>query len=144
MTITEKAAYLKGLAEGIKIEDNDNGRILKAIIDLLEDVCDEVADLEENAAEISEQVDAVDEDLANLEDYVYEEDCDGNCDDCDGCYDEEDDDLFEVECPDCHDVVYLDYDMIEKGEITCPNCGKKIELEIPECCCEDDDCQCKD
>ena len=34
MTLTEKSAYLKGLAEGIKLSDDDNGKVLKAIIDI--------------------------------------------------------------------------------------------------------------
>ena len=135
MTITEKAAYVKGLAEGLKIADDDNGKILKAIIDLLEDICDEVTCNGDDIAEISDQLDEVDEDLANLEDYVYDE-CD--CDDCDcDCDCEDDDDLFEVECPKCHDTIYLDYEMLEEGGIECPNCGETLEFDIPECDCEE-------
>lgn len=135
MTITEKAAYVKGLAEGIKLTDDDNGKLLKAIIDLLEDICDEVTCNGDDIAEISDQLDEVDEDLANLEDYVYDE-CD--CDDCD-CDCDDDDDLFEVECPKCHDTIYLDYEMLEEGGIECPNCGEALEFDIPECDC--DECQ---
>ena len=146
MTITEKAAYVKGLAEGLKIADDDNGKILKAIIDLLEDICDDVTCNGDDIAEICDQLDEVDEDLANLEDYVYDEDgcgcgcgCDCDCDcDC-GCQDD-DDDLFEVECPKCHDKIYLDYEMLEEGGIECPNCGETLEFDIPECDCE----ECKD
>ena len=140
MTLTEKSAYLKGLLEGLKISDDENGKLLKAIVELLDDITNEVADIEDGVDELCEQIDAVDEDLANLEEYVYEDDEDCCC---------EDDEVFEVECPECNDIVYLDYDMIEEGEIACPNCGKKLELEFDDCDCDDCghsdcDCGCKD
>ena len=34
MTVTEKVSYLKGLAEGLGIDENEkNGKVIKAIID---------------------------------------------------------------------------------------------------------------
>lgn len=140
MTLTEKSAYLKGLAEGIKLSDDDNGKVLKAIIELLDDITNELADVADGVDELCEQIDAVDEDLANLEEYVYDDDEDDCC-----CCD--DDEVFEVECPECHDIVYLDYEMLEDGEIACPNCGKRLELEFDDCDCDcgcecGDDCQC--
>ena len=67
MTLTEKSAYLKGLAEGIKLSDDDNGKVLKAIIDIIDDITNELADVADGVDELCEQIDAVDEDLANLE-----------------------------------------------------------------------------
>lgn len=135
MTLTEKSAYLKGLAEGIKLSDDDNGKLLKAIIDIIDEITNEVADIEDGVDELCEQIDAVDEDLANLEEYVYDDEEDCCC--------EDDDEVFEVECPECHDIVYLDYEMLEDGEIICPNCGKHLELEFDDCDCEcDHDCDC--
>ncbi len=139
MTLTEKSAYLKGLLEGLKIADDDNGKVLKSIVELLDEVCNEVADIADGVDDMSEQLDAVDEDLANLEEYIYDDE-DGCC--C-GCDDDEDDEVFEVECPECHDTIYLDYDMLEE-DIICPSCGKKLELEFPECDCDSDcDCGCQ-
>lgn len=135
MTISEKVAYIKGLAEGLELDSADkNSKVLKAIIELLEDVALTVEDLEDASAELCEQIDAVDEDLSNLEDYVY--------DDEDDEYDDEeyfddfddDDEVYEVECPACHDVVYLDEGMLEEGEIACPNCGTNLEFDLS---CED-------
>ena len=38
MTVTEKVSYLKGLAEGLGIDESEkNGKMIKAIIDVLED-----------------------------------------------------------------------------------------------------------
>ena len=39
MTVTEKVSYLKGLAEGLGIDENEkNGKVIKAIIDVLDDL----------------------------------------------------------------------------------------------------------
>ena len=138
MTISEKVAYIKGLADGLVLDDNNKqDKLLKAIIDVLDDIALTVEDLEDCSAELAEQIDAVDEDLAALEDVVYEEDeCDDCCCDCD-------DDMYEVECPNCHDIIYVDEDMLCEESIDCPNCGTKLEFDL-ECDCDCDDCCCDD
>lgn len=60
MTVTEKVSYLKGLAEGLGIDENEkNGKVIKAIIDVLDDLAFTVADLEDGFDELIEQVDAL-------------------------------------------------------------------------------------
>ena len=57
MTVTEKVAYLKGLAEGMAIDENSKeGKLLKAITDVLADLALSVEDLEDYTAELTEQV----------------------------------------------------------------------------------------
>ena len=125
MTITEKVAYLKGLADGMKLNtETDEGKLLAAIIDTLEDMALTVSDVEDTVAELSAQVDEIDDDLGAVEEDLYGDECDC-CDD-----DEEDDTLYEVECPSCGDVICLDDGMLEEGEIDCPNCGEKLEFDI--------------
>lgn len=144
MTISEKVAYIKGLAEGLGLDSEDkNSKVLKAIIDLLEDVALTVEDLEDGCAELCEQIDAVDEDLSNLEDFIYEEDEEDEYFDEDEFFDD-DDELYEVECPACHDIVYLDEGMLEEGEIACPNCGTNLEFDFDECDCGCCDGECED
>lgn len=122
MTISEKVAYIKGLAENAGFDENESkDKVVKAIIDVLEDIAGAVG-------EINEQLDAVDEDLAALEDDYYEEYDEGEDDD------EDDDDFcYEVECPTCHDVIYLDDEMIDEGCIKCPNCGEELEFDLEGC-----------
>ncbi len=138
MDICEKIAYIKGLTEGLNLDETTKeGKILSAVIDLLGDITQEICDIEDACDDMSEQIDAVDEDLSYIEDIVYEdfeEDCDCDCDCCD------DDELYEVECPACHDIIYLDEDMIDEGSIVCPNCETPLEFDF-DCCC-DDDCDC--
>lgn len=136
MDICEKVAYIKGLAEGLNLdEDTKEGKILAAVIDVLGDITEEICDIEDGCDELMEQIDAVDEDLSGVEELVYGDDDCCDCDDCD------DDDLYEVECPSCHDTIYLDEDMLCEGGITCPNCGENLEFDFDgDCCCDCDDC----
>ena len=135
MDICEKIAYIKGLAEGLDLDTTTKeGKILNAIIDLLGDITEEICDIEEGCDELCEQIDAVDEDLANLEELIYgddEDDCDCDCDDCCDC----DDEVYEIECPACNDVIYLDADMLEEEGMVCPNCGTDLEFDF-DCDCE--------
>lgn len=135
MTITEKVSYIKGLADGLELDENNKqDKLLKAIIDVLDDVAMSVADLEDGYDELCEQIDAVDEDLSDLEEDFYGED------ECDCCGHDDDDmndeEYYEVECPACHDVICLDEDMIDEGGIKCPNCGTELEFDF-ECDCEE-------
>ena len=133
MDICEKIAYIKGLAEGLELDNaTKEGKILSAIIDLLGDITEEICEIEDGCDELMEQIDAVDEDLASLEEFVYEDDEDCNCDDCCDC----DDEVYEIECPACNDVIYLDADMLEEEGMTCPNCGTELEFDF------DGDCDC--
>lgn len=139
MTLTEKVAYLKGLAEGLALDESKPEiKVIKAMMDILDDLALTVADLEDGMDLISEQLDAVDEDLDELEGFVYEEldddDDDCYCDDC--CEDEE---FYDVECPACHEVIGIDIDTLEEGSIECPNCGELLEFEC-DCDCDCDDC----
>ena len=138
MDICEKIAYIKGLAEGLELSnDTKEGKILNAIIDLLGDITEEICDIEDGCDELLEQIDAVDEDLASLEEIIYEDDeddCDCDCDDCCDC----DDEVYEIECPACNDVIYLDGDMLAEEGMTCPNCGTELEFDFDcDCGCED-------
>ncbi|MBQ3057785.1 MAG: hypothetical protein IJD00_02405 [Clostridia bacterium] len=142
MDICEKIAYIKGLAEGLGIDDaTKEGKVLNAIIDLLGDITEEICEIEDGCDELMEQIDAVDEDLSALEDIIYEDDdcdcCDCDCDD-DCCEDE----VYEIECPACNDIIYLDGEMLEEEGMICPNCGTELEFDFDGCDC--DCCNCEE
>ena len=148
MTLTEKFAYIGGLDEGLKIDESkDEVKVLNAIMELLEDMTVAVADLEDLYDEMSEQVDEIDEDLANLEDDYYEDDCDCcDCDcDCDDFCDCDDTVYYEVTCGKCGETICLDEDLLLEGEIVCPECGENLEFDFSgledECCCHCEDCE---
>ena len=136
MTVTEKVAYIKGLVDGLDLDaKKDEVKVIKAIIDLLDDMAMSVADLEEGLDVVCDQVDEIDEDLSDLETYVYE------CDD-DDCFCD-DDDCYEIECPNCGETICVDDGILEDGSIDCPNCGTLLEFDFDDDCgCCDDDCGC--
>ena len=134
MTAYEKAAYLKGLADGINFgEQKDCEKLLRAIIDTIGDLAEVIDDIDEDLNEIVDQLDAVDTDLADLEDYVYEcgEDWDDDC--CCG----DDDELYEIDCPACGEVITIDGDILDEGSMKCPACGELLEFDFD---CDCDDC----
>ncbi|MBE6893905.1 MAG: hypothetical protein E7482_07845 [Ruminococcaceae bacterium] len=136
MTIAEKVAHLKGLMEGLNCDD----KVLNAIVDILEDLAYDVEDVQDALAEVGEQVELIDEDLEALENdyYEFDDDCDCDCDcdccdddcDCDCCCDDED--LYEVECPACGEVICIDGCIVDEGEMDCPNCGEHLEFDLDE------------
>lgn len=132
MTLTEKAAYLKGLASGLALDENKpETKLINAMIDLIDDIALTVADLDDELAVVSEQVDLIDEDLESLEDDFYEDE------------DDEEDDLIKITCPNCGDEIYIDDAILNDGELQCPNCGETLEFELEcDCDCDCDDCDC--
>lgn len=149
MTISEKVAYLKGLAEGLNIdtEKSKEGKLISVMIGILEEIGLSIEDLEENTVALGEEIDAISDDLSDVESVVFEEDDED--DDCCCCGDDEDDgDYFEVECPNCKETLVIDEDVLESGVIQCPSCKEKFALDLSDCdcCCDEDedgdDCGC--
>lgn len=143
MTVPEKVAYIKGLAEGLGLDtESKEGKVISAIIDVLDDVARSIGDLEENALCIGDELDELSADLAEVEDIVYE--CDDDACDCCSCGDDDDDGeeedfefddedyMFSVVCPTCNEEITLDESVLDLGTIDCPNCGEKLEFEFDE------------
>lgn len=131
--LTEKMSYIRGLAEGLNIDETTKeGKLLLAVVDALSDTADSMAEMADIQDDMQEQLDEVDSDLAGLEDYVYEEDEE----------DEDEDEEFGIECPSCGDMIYLDPEMLDGSEskLTCPSCGEDIELEFDCDCANCDEC----
>lgn len=135
MSITEKAAYLKGLLDGLEIDKSTKeGKLLVALVDVIDEMTKSISDLEDVCDELDEVVDVLDEDLNALEEDFYSfDDCDCKKDSChcedDDCDCEDHDELYEVTCPNCNDTIYLDEGMLEEGSMDCPNCGQLLEFD---------------
>ena len=68
----QRVSYLKGLVEGLKIEENtDEGKVLLAIIDTLEDFAEAMNGLAEDQEELENYVSFIDEDLTDVEEELY-------------------------------------------------------------------------
>ena len=133
MGVSEKVAYLKGLMEGLKIDENsDNGKLFKAIVDVLDEIALEIEDLTDEVMEVGDGLDVISDDLADIEELVYDDDYDD--------YDDEDDDdepVYATTCPECEEEIYFDEDYLEDGTLTCPNCGAKLEFDASDLDSED-------
>lgn len=103
MTINEKASYIKGLADGMKFDTTtDTGRLISEMIGLLEDMALSISDLEDENARLEAYIDELDHDLADVEEAVYDDDCDCCDDDCWDCDCDCDDDC-DCDCGCCDD-----------------------------------------
>lgn len=152
--LNAKVAYLKGLCEGLKIDESKpEGMLISKIIETLADFAEVVEDVCAAHDELQEYVEDIDDDLTEIEELAFDDDgCNCGCgcgSDCDcGCHchddDEDDMDCFEIQCPNCKEDVMVDFDSLEDDEpIICPNCHQEIELEF-DCDCDDDcDCGCE-
>ena len=154
MTLSEKVAYIKGLTDGMEIDKTSKeGKILAALLDLVDDMAKTVEDHETAIDEIdgaidelNDYVEELDDDLADVEDFLDEEcdlgdeceDCECDCDtcscDCEFKEDEDDEEeYYEVVCPNCGDTVCFD-SSIDPENLVCPACQEKFS-----CIVEDDD-----
>ena len=129
MGVSEKVAYLKGLAEGLGLDaESKEGKLFAAIIDVLDEMAEEILDLEEEMADIEEGLDAVSDDLSEVEETLYE--LEDEFDDDDDEDEEDEEDCFMTTCPACEEEIFFDETVLEDGEVVCPNCGEKLEFDL--------------
>ena len=84
MTLTEKTAYIKGLCEGLEFDKKDSAeaKIIKALIDLCDDMAKEIDDIECDIADLADYCEELDEDLGDVEQVLideYDDECDCGC-----------------------------------------------------------------
>ena len=162
MTIAEKAAYLKGLAEGLGMEPQSReGRLWAALNDLLGDIAHELEDLRETDRGQAQALDGVADELSYLEElcggFDSEDEADspvcGGCsrpcmadeaeparlasDDADDAEDGEDElkydgVVYDATCPVCGEEISFDEQTLERGSIQCPKCGEILEFDLGE------------
>ena len=156
MTINEKAAYLKGLMEGLQLDtEKAEGKMIAAIVDLLGDVTKKLTNVEDTTIAISDELDEIEEDLDAIEDFImdeddYDDDDDDDYDDDDDFEDYDDEDeydeegfdygdedttIYEVKCI-CGNVIAFDEETLEEGSIVCDECGETLEFSFED---EDED-----
>ena len=137
MKKNEKAAYIKGLFDGMELDMNDKqNKILKSLIELVSDMAEEISELGQCYDDVCDQIDTLDESVTDLEDTLYDDDeydeyyadddkesC--NCDCCVGTGDM----VYEVVCPTCGKTIALSEDAVEKGSMKCPECDELLEFD---------------
>ncbi len=115
---------------------------------------DDMFDSDDFAEDYSEDAyDAEEDDFEEYEDYAEEDDFSAEDDEAledeleegdDSLDDDEDDalaeefdedeeqgeEMYEIECPACHETIYLQESVILDGGVDCPNCGEPLEFDI--------------
>ena len=145
MTVVEKAAYLKGLTEGLGIDaDSREGKLWAALNDLLADMAHEIEDLQDTDLGHAEALDALAEELSDVEEILFDLDDPEDFEDEDEedaalpeDEDEEDDPdptydgvIYDATCPVCGEEISFDEETLEEGSIQCPNCGELLEFDL--------------
>jgi len=99
--LLQKVSYLRGLADGLGVDESSKeGKLLLHMIEVMEEFADVLEETIDNQIELEEYVNFIDEDLADVEDEVYDSDddyCDfdddfdfDDYDDYDDCCDDDD------------------------------------------------------
>ena len=142
MTITEKTAYLKGLADGLGVDpQSKEGKLWAALNDLLCDIAHELENLHETDRGQAEALDGVADELSYLEDLcaVFDDDDYEKLEDDEDDYDglEEGDEeleydglIYDATCPVCGEEISFDEETLEAGSIRCPKCGELLEFDL--------------
>jgi hypothetical protein len=143
MTISEKAAYLKGYMDGLELDtEKPEGKMIERLVDLMCDVTKRLADIEETTIAISDELDEIEEDLDAIEDFILDEEDEYDDDDDDFedwdedeeyeegfDFGDEDSIIYEVKCP-CGEIINFDEETLEEGSMECPNCGELLEFSL--------------
>ena len=137
----EKAAYLKGLIDGLGIDENTKeGKVIKAMSELLSEMAETVDSIDEDVTHAYDQINDLSEELEDLEADLYEdEDAEDEEDDSDDETEADDDDdnadvagepYYEVACPACGKTVYVSEDDLDAGAANCAHCGVTFEVAL--------------
>ena len=127
--ISEKVAYLKGLMEGMNLSaDSNEGKLFRAIVDVLDEIALEVEDLTDEVMELGDGLDVISDDLSDVEDVLFDEDDFDDYDDEDEDEDDEEE-CYATTCPECEEEIFFDDSVLEDGKVECPNCGATLEFD---------------
>lgn len=116
MTLARRAAHLQGLFEGMQLDETKKeNKIIAEILDILAETTEELQRLSNENAALKQAISNADTFLDDSD----EEDVDID----DGAD-------YQVICPTCGEIMYLDYATIELGSVDCKNCGELLEFDL--------------
>ncbi|MBE6559084.1 MAG: hypothetical protein E7661_08795 [Ruminococcaceae bacterium] len=141
----EKAAYIKGLCDGLELDNSTKeGKVILALLELVEEMAETIDEMQDKMSDLEDYCEELDEDLGDVEEVLLDlddededdfDDCDGDCEncclDCDLDDEDEDEEFFEIVCPSCGDIVCFD-SSIDPEELRCPACNAKFECIVDE------------
>lgn len=114
MTLARRAAHLQGLFEGMQLDETKKEtKIIGEILDILAETTEELQRLSNENAALKQAISNIDLLLDNDEDVDIDDGAD-----------------YQVICPTCGEIMYLDYATIELGSVDCTNCGELLEFDL--------------
>lgn len=114
--LTDRTAYLRGLAEGLNLDkEKSESRLIAEMLTVMDEMAQKIVELDSDIDELDEYVESIDSDLGDIEDALFGEDDDEEDDDDDE--DEEDDEDDE------------EFDENEELSFDCPHCGKTMQIK---------------
>ncbi len=129
MKLAENAAYLKGLMEGLGIDDSTKeGKVLLVMNELLSEMAAAITEMDDDVDQLYDDVDTIAEELEALEEDLYEdedeeEDDEDEEEEDDGNYD------YEITCTKCGAVNLADEDVMFSGEdLYCAACNEVLDF----------------
>ena len=132
MTIKETSAYIKGLIEGANLDTTTpECKVIAALADLCGKMAAEIETLRDELDVCNAYIEEIDEDLGEVEEFVYEDLDDCDCCDCCDDDDDEDEEFYCAMCPNCGGKVYFD-DTVNPEDVICPACQKPLLEEEDE------------
>ena len=142
MELSNKAAYLQGLVDGLGVDESTKeGKIIKAMSALLAEMAEALEGVDEDLSRAYDQINDLSDELEDLEADLYEDEDDDKDegdedeDDEEDADDANDDDIasepfYEVACPNCGETVYVSEDDLDAGEANCAHCGVTFEVAL--------------
>ena len=128
----EKAAYIKGLCDGLELDNSTKeGKMILALVGLVEEMAETIDEMQAKMSELEDYCEELDEDLGDVEEVLLDlddedyDDCDGDCDNC--CCDCDLDDDDEDEDEEYFEIDGEGYDMADECSVwQLNNAGTKV------------------
>ncbi len=131
--LTDRVAFLRGLAEGMQLDESKpESKLILKMLDVMDEMAKDNDDLHKALDELNEYMESIDEDLSDMEEDIYgdasDRDDKGDGEDGDnGDEDGEDERTVEYACPYCGEVMVFDVERFDFDEdYLCPNCHKPL------------------
>lgn len=127
--VHRKIAYIEGLIEGSDVDvSRKEGKVIIEMLQLMKEMAEALENVKMQMMDQEEYIEAIDDDLADLEEIVFEED---ELDDDEEYVDGDDEDYYEIECPHCHEEVLVDeevFDSNHEEKLICPECKQSFTI----------------
>ena len=131
--LTDRAAYLRGLAEGMGLDkEKKEHKLILEMLGLMDEMAQKISDLDADVGELEEYVEDLDSDLSDMEEALFgDEDDECDCDDEDGCSCCDDQEELSFDCLHCGKTVLVKAADIDYDESpVCEYCGKPFFVDV--------------